>query len=57
MHLVAVGERPSLRDGRSKLLEHLFCVFPVDARICDADTIFEAILALFWYLLVTYALC
>jgi hypothetical protein len=56
MHLVAFGKRPSLGDSCSKLLEHLFCVFPVDACVRDADTVLEAVLALLGHLLVAYVL-
>jgi hypothetical protein len=56
VHLVAVGTRSSCGDGGSQLLEHLFCVVPVDARICDADTVLETVLAFLWHLLVTCVL-
>lgn len=50
--LRAIAKRSPLCDGGSQLLEHLLGIFPVDASVCDGNTVLQTFLALLWDLLV-----
>ena len=52
--LCAVAERSPLCDSGSQLLEHLFGIFPVDASVCNGNTVLQTLLALLGHLLVAY---